>query len=121
MKITTYNPDGSIKEVREHHVQIPEYINSFDAKHSFLNITEEDVALALYKRRDYDKGVLLNQYRFLLMYDYDNYLKSNARKIYIEDEQGRMNNEDTLEYYDHVLSFIFIMFLLLFCCSCLKI
>lgn len=106
MKITTYTPDGSIKEVREHHVQVPEYINTFDAKHSFLDIIEKDVALALYKRKDYDKGLLLNQYRFLLRYDYDNYLKSNARKINFEDEQGRMKNEDTLEYYDHVLSFI---------------
>ena len=104
MKITTYNPDGSIKEVREHRVQVPKYIKTFDAKHSFLNITEDDVALVQFKRKDFDKDLLLNQYRFLLRYDYDNYLKSNACKIYIEDEQGRMNNEDTMEYYDHLMS-----------------
>ena len=62
--------------------------------------------LVQFKRKDFEKDLLLNQYRFLLRYDYDNYLKSNACKIYIEDERGRINNEETLEYYDYVLSFI---------------
>ena len=40
MRITIYNPDGSIKEEREYNVQIPHYIYSFDNEHSFLNITD---------------------------------------------------------------------------------
>ena len=62
--------------------------------------------LVQFKRKDFEKDLLLNQYRFLLRYDYDNFLKNNACKIYIEDERGRINNEETLEYYDHVLSLI---------------
>ena len=45
MKITTFNPDGCIKEVREHHFQIPKYISSFDPKRSFLNISDDDMAV----------------------------------------------------------------------------
>ena len=74
MKITTYNPDGSIKEVREHHVQIPEYINSFDAKHSFLNITEEEM-IAFDEGDENRKEIIIDKVLFLLEQDMSNYAK----------------------------------------------
>ena len=45
MKITTFNPDGTIKDVSEYHFQIPEYITSFNPNRSFLGVSEEDVAV----------------------------------------------------------------------------
>ena len=73
MKITTYNPDGSIREVRQHHFQIPEYITSFDANHSFLNITEDDLAALDF---DDDSDMFKDKFLFLLNHDISNYINS---------------------------------------------
>ena len=59
MKITTFNPDGSIKEVRKHHFQIPKYITSFDPNQSFLNIKEEELALMTKSETDMDKDMMI--------------------------------------------------------------
>ena len=58
MKITTYYPNGSVKDVHEHTIDVPKYICSYDPKHSFLNIGEEDVDAVTYKKKDLEKGVL---------------------------------------------------------------
>ena len=73
MKITTYNPDGSIKEVRQHRFQVPEYITSFDSKRSFLNITGSDMTVL-----DFDDNIDIVKDKFLLLLDYDitNYINS---------------------------------------------
>ena len=68
MKITTFNPDGSIKEVREHHFQIPKYISSFDPKRSFLNISDDDIRV-LKVGNDFEKKELERKFRTLINYD----------------------------------------------------
>lgn len=69
MEITTFNRDGSIKEVREHHFQIPKYISSFYPNQSFLNIKEEELALMTKSETDMDKDMSIKRYRMLLEYD----------------------------------------------------
>ena len=106
MKITTFNPDGSIKEVREHHFQIPKYITSFDPNHSFFDITDEDVAVVSYKGVDIEKDLLLNQYRFLIKFDYNNFLKQYSSESKIQDVAEARAHREVLSRYDEVLSSI---------------
>ena len=98
MKITTYNPDGSIKEVHQHHFQIPKYITSFDSQHSFLNIDEEDIRLVLSKGNSIEKDLILNKYRFLIKHDYDNY------PLYSYQEKGL--SESDIDDFNKILSFV---------------
>ena len=72
MKITTFNSDGSIKDVNEHHFQIPDFITSFDSNHSFLNITD-DRMIILDEDRDMERENLLTELIFLINYDIANY------------------------------------------------
>ncbi len=106
MKITTFNPDGSIKEVREHHFQIPKYITSFDPNHSFFDITDEDVTVVSYKGVDIEKDLLLNQYRFLIKFDYNNFLKQYSSESKIQDVAEARAHREVLSRYDEVLSSI---------------
>ena len=106
MKITTFNPDGSIKEVREHHFQIPKYITSFDPNHSFFDITDEDVAVVSYKGVDIEKDLLLNQYRFLIKFDYNNFLKQYSSESKIQDVAEARARREQLSRYDEALSSI---------------
>jgi len=72
MKITIFNQDGSIKEVKEHHFQIPKYVTAFDPNQSFLNISEDDMAVFDYDDIEEQK-VVVEKFRMLLDYDINNY------------------------------------------------
>ena len=98
MKIITYNPNGSIKEVRRRHFQVPEYITSFDPQCSFLNIKEEDICIVSSKDDSIEKDLLLNKYRFLIKYDYNNY------SLYSYLEKGLTDSD--LDNFNKILSFI---------------
>lgn len=74
MKITTYTPDGSIKEVREHHVQVPNHITSFDPNRSFLTISDEDM-MAFDEGDNHRKEMIIDKVLFLLEQDMSNYAK----------------------------------------------
>lgn len=73
MKITTFNPDSSIKEVREHHFQIPKYISSFDPNQCFLNISDEDMAVYDFDDTD-EQEIVVKIFEKLMDYDIDNYI-----------------------------------------------
>ena len=75
MKITTYNSDGSIKEVQTHHFQIPYYIQTFEPGLFFMDVSREDVSIVSYKGYDIEKDFLINQYRFFIRFDFNNYKK----------------------------------------------
>lgn len=105
MKITTFNPDGSIKEVREHHFQIPKYITSFDPNQSFLNIKEEELALMTKNETDMDKDMMINHYRMLLEYDLSIYIRDYP-KSYLRNEYVKEADDDIIIYYDGVLSYL---------------
>ena len=103
MKITIFNPNGSVKEVLEYHFQVPVFITAFQNNHSFLNISEEDVALISFKGKDVDKDFLIKQYRFLIKFDFDNYVQCI---ISSEDKPNQTIDADMLDYYNHVLSIL---------------
>ena len=73
MEITTFNRDGSIKEVREHHFQIPKYISSFDPNQCFLNISDEDMAVYDFDDTD-EQEIVVKIFEKLMDYDIDNYI-----------------------------------------------
>ena len=98
MKITTYNPDGSIQDVHRYTIDVPKYISSYDSKHSFLNIGEEDVEAVLYKKKDPEKQLALNRYRFLIGFDFDNY------QHYIEHHYKINIDVAQLSYLDYCFS-----------------
>lgn len=86
MKITTYNSDGSINEVREHYVQVPKYITSFDEARSFLNISEIELATIRQRKNSFEKLLVIRKMKSLIMHDYANYLNDhgNVEKTYDE-------------------------------------
>ena len=98
MKITTYYPDGSIQDVHRYTIDVPKYISSYDSKHSFLNIGEEDVEAVLYKKKDPEKQLALNRYRFLIGFDFDNY------QHYIEHHYKINIDVAQLSYLDYCFS-----------------
>lgn len=100
MKITTYYPNGSVKDVHEHTIDVPKYICSYDPKYSFLNIGEEDVDAVTYKKKDLEKHLILNRYRFLIGFDFDNYQRfiKNGHKTDIDVEE--------LKYLDYCFSLL---------------
>lgn len=100
MKITTYYPNGSIKDVHEHTFNVPKYIRSYDPKHSFLNIGEEDVDAVTYKKKDLEKHLILNRYRFLIGFDFDNYQR------YIKDNYKKDIDVEQLKYLDYCFSLL---------------
>ena len=106
MKITTFNPDGTIKDVSEYHFQIPEYITSFNPNRSFLGVSEEDVAVVSCKRRSIDKKLLIDKFRFLIKYDFNNFIQHYPFKNYIDNESKWNIHEDKLKHYDQILSSI---------------
>lgn len=73
MKITTFNPDGSIKDVSEYKFPIPYYIKKYEPGLFFINISKEDAEAVFYKSDDIEKDLLIDQYRFLIKYDFNNY------------------------------------------------
>lgn len=75
MKITTFNPDGSIKEVREQHFQIPKYITSFDPNQSFLNIKDDDMAVFDCDDKD-EQEIVVKTFKILVKHDVVNYIKT---------------------------------------------
>lgn len=103
MKITIFNPNGSVKEVLEYHFQVPVFITTFQNNHSFLNISEEDVALTSFRGKNVDKDFLIKQYRFLIKCDFDNYVQSI---ISSEDKPDQTSDANKLDYYNHVLSIL---------------
>lgn len=105
MKITTFNPDGSIKEVREHHFQIPKYITSFDPNQSFLNIKEEELALMTKSETDMDKDMMIKYYRKLLEYDLSIYIRDYP-KSYMGNGYIKAADNDKIIFYDGVLSYL---------------
>ena len=100
MKITTYYPNGSIKDVHEHTFNVPKYIRSYDPKHSFLNIGEEDVDAVTYKKKDLEKHLILNRYRFLIGFDFDNFQR------YIKDNYKKDIDVEQLKYLDYCFSLL---------------
>ena len=100
MKITTYYPNGSVKDVHEHTIDVPKYIRSYDPKHSFLNISEEDVDAVTYKKKDLEKHLILNRYRFLIGFDFDNYQR------YIKDNYKKDIDVEQLKYLDYCFSLL---------------
>lgn len=98
MKITTYYQDGSIQDVHRYTIDVPKYISSYDSKHSFLNIGEEDVEAVLYKKKDPEKQLALDRYRFLIGFDFDNY------QHYIEHHYKINIDVAQLSYLDYCFS-----------------
>ena len=102
MKITIFNQDGSIKEVKEHHFQIPKYVTAFDPNQSFLNISEDDMAVFDYDDIEEQK-VVVEKFGMLLDYDITNYAKyliegKNAPSLINALLCVDMENEDFLMY-----------------------
>ena len=109
MKITTFNPDGSIKEVREHHFQIPKYISSFDSNRSFLNISDEDIRV-LKVGNDFEKKELERKLRTLINYDLSIFTKYLFEQDNIESKKSFYDvllrvsiNQKLLENYSKAL------------------
>ena len=75
MKITIFNQDGSIKEVREQHFDIPEHLIHFDPDCSFLNITDDDFSVLDSDNRINHNDVY-SRLRLLVYHDLSNYCKS---------------------------------------------
>ena len=74
MKITIFNLDGTIKEVQEHHFQIPAYITAFDPNQSFLNISDDE--MAVFDLDDLgEQEFVVEKFRMLIEYDIANYKK----------------------------------------------
>ena len=100
MKITIYYPNGSVKDVHEHTIDVPKYISSYAPKQSFLNISEEDVDAVTCKKKDLEKYLILNRYRFLIGFDFDNYQR------YIKDNYKKDIDVEQLEYLDYCFSLL---------------
>ena len=107
MKITTYNPDGSINEVQEYHFQIPSFIKSFDPDISFLNITDDDMA-SFDSDDEEEKYILFNKFGFLLSYDISNYIdcivKDSADEYKLEMLLHTNINEEQFHLYNRILN-----------------
>jgi len=86
MKITTYNPDGSVLKEEDYKIDIPQHIQHFDPKHSFINITKEEMKLINSMEESFGKTVLLDRLVFLVQHDYNNFVKSSFYPYYINDE-----------------------------------
>ena len=81
MRITIYNPDGSIKEEREYNVQIPHYIYSFDNEHSFLNITDIENEVIGTDERSLRKSLTEKNVFTAIRHDFDNYVEWHSVKV----------------------------------------
>lgn len=73
MKITTFDSKGSIKEVREQHVQVPDYITSFDNDHSFLNISDQEIKVIESEENSLRKTITMEWITESILHDYNNY------------------------------------------------
>ena len=89
MRITEYNSDGSIKEVRNYNEPLPDYLTSFDDNHSFLNISDIDIEIVSQRKNSFEKNLVLERMRNLISFDYKNYLNSISN-----------NEEDTIQFVD---------------------
>ena len=90
MRVTKYNSDGSVNTVREYHEPLPSYVTSFDENHSFLNISDIDIAIASQNKNSFEKTLVLEKMRFLISKDYKNYLDSTS------------NNENVVDFVEEL-------------------
>ncbi len=91
MRVTKFNSDGSVNDVREYNVPLPSCVTSFDENQSFLNISFADLEIACQRKNSFEKNNVIEKMRFLISYDYKNYLSSVG------------NNENAIEIIDRFI------------------
>lgn len=75
MKITIFNSDGSIRDVRDVNLHVPEYITNFDNSHSFLNITTQEIE-ELESKEDFVRKTITKELLIQsVYYDYSNFIR----------------------------------------------
>ena len=108
MRVTKFNSDGSVNDVREYNVPLPSCVTSFDENQSFLNISFADLEIACQRKNSFEKNNVIEKMRFLISYDYKNYLSSvgnNENAIEIIDRFiGMPINGNDLDVKDDILS-----------------
>lgn len=77
MNMAYANNNSELAEYFDHQIDIPNYVQWFDAQKSFLNIKNEDVSMLFLYDKPASKAVTLERYKMFLKMDFRNFVRSS--------------------------------------------